>query len=69
MKSIDIHSKNKNIGEIRFEWLLCQRGFTFVDEANLEKKISVKAKRPDYFALRDNISFPAKIKEFETAGR
>ena len=68
MKSIDRHSKNKKIGEIRFEWLLRQRGFSFVDEDNLEKKISVKDKRPDYFAWNDNISFLAEIKEFETAG-
>ena len=68
MKSTDISSKKKNIGEIRFEWLLCQRGCSFVDEHNLEKKISVKSKRPDYFAWRNNISFLVEIKEFEAAG-
>lgn len=68
MKSTDMRSKNKNIGEIRFEWLLSQRGCSFVDEHNLEKKISVRSKRPDYFAWKDNISFLAEIKEFEAAG-
>jgi hypothetical protein len=68
MRSVDLRSKKRNIGEIRFEWLLCQRGCSFVDEHNLEKKISVKSNRPDFFAWKGNISFLAEIKEFESAG-
>jgi len=61
-------SKKKNISEIRFEWLLHQRGCSFVDEHNLEKRISVQSKRPDYFAWRDEISFLVEVKEFEADG-
>lgn len=68
MESTNIFSKNKNISEIRFEWLLHQRGCSFVDEHNLESKISVNIKRPDYYAWRNEISFLVEVKEFETAG-
>lgn len=60
--------KIKNLSETRLEWLLKQRGFSFVDEDNLEKKICVKSKRPDYFAWRDNISVLIEVKEFKAAG-
>lgn len=60
--------KIKNLSETSLEWLLKQRSFSFVDEDNLEKKICVKSKRPDYFAWKDNISVLIEVKEFETAG-
>jgi len=61
-------SKKKNISETRFEWLLHQRGCSFVNEHNLEQRIPVQSKRPDYFAWRDKISFLVEVKEFQVAG-
>jgi hypothetical protein len=58
----------KNLSETRFEWLLNQRGCSFVDEDNLDKKIAVKSKKPDYFVWRDEISVLAEVKEFAAAG-
>ncbi len=45
-------STTKNLGETGFEWLLTQRGFSFVDEHNLEKKITVRSTRPDWTLRR-----------------
>jgi len=60
--------KIKNLSETRLEWLLKQRGCSFVDEDNLEQKICVKSTRPDYFVWRNNISVLMEVKEFEAAG-
>jgi len=60
--------KIKNLSETRLEWLLKQRGCSFVDEDNLDQKICVKSTRPDYFVWRDNISVLVEVKEFEAAG-
>lgn len=58
----------KNLSETRFEWLLTQRSFLFVDENNLEQKIVVKGKRPDYYAWKGETAILADIKEFNDAG-
>jgi len=58
-----------NLGEGRFAWLLRQRGIPFWDEANLEQRIEVKAKRPDFYAEpRDFPPFFAEIKELQEVG-
>ena len=58
----------QNLSETRFEWLLTQRNFLFVDENNLEQKIVVKGKRPDYYAWKGETAILAEIKEFNDAG-
>ncbi len=58
-----------NLGEERFAWLLRQRGIPFWDEANLEQRIEVKTKRPDFYAEpRDSSPFFAEIKELQKVG-
>lgn len=58
-----------NLGEGRFAWLLRQRGIPFWDEANLEQRIEVKAKRPDFYAEpRDSSPFFAEVKELQKLG-
>lgn len=58
----------QNLSETRFEWLLTQRDFLFVDENNLEQKIVIKGKRPDFYAWKGKSAFLAEIKEFNEAG-
>jgi hypothetical protein len=58
----------QNLSETRFEWLLTQRSFLFVEENNLEQKIVVKGKRPDYYAWKGETAILAEIKEFNDAG-
>jgi len=57
-----------DIGSKRFEWLLKQRKIEYVDENNLEQKISVKATRPDFFAWSHGIEFLVEVESFDKAG-
>ncbi len=58
-----------NLGEMRFTWLLRQRSIPFCDEANLEQRIEVKGKRPDFYAEpRESSPFFAEIKELQKQG-
>jgi len=45
---------DRDFGKTRFGWLLKQRGYGYADEENLESKITVNSKRPDYFVEASN---------------
>ena len=45
---------NNDFGKARFGWLLKQRGYEYADEYNLDSKIAVQSKRPDYFVEASN---------------
>ena len=64
-----IKGPSENLGEQRFAWLLNQRKIPFWHEKNLEERIEVKGKKPDFYAEpRDFSPFFAEIKELQEVG-
>jgi hypothetical protein len=49
-----MNDTDRDFGKTRFGWLLKQRGYVYADEQNLESKITVISKRPDYFVEASN---------------
>jgi hypothetical protein len=58
----------QDLGERRFEWLLRQRGIDYVNEDELEQRIEVRGRRPDYYAWTPSISFLTEVKTLTAAG-
>lgn len=62
-------NSSTNLGEARFAWLLRQRNIPFWEEANLEQRVEVKTKRPDFYAEpRESSPFFAEVKELREPG-
>jgi len=56
----------RELAEVRFEWLLRQRGFKFWWGAELEKKLKPTGKRPDFlFETGEGVPVLAEIKSFK----
>jgi len=55
----------EDFGKTRFGWLLRQRGYAYVDQDNLEARIAVKSKRPDYFVeTPDGVKLLVEVESF-----
>lgn len=60
----------RDFSEIRFEWLMEQRGFPFWTEDKLEEVLEVKGKRPDFaFQAAAGVLILAEIKSFTPSAR
>lgn len=59
----------RDVGALRFEWLLRQRDFEFVGEQRLEERIEIRdGKRPDFFVWRDGTEFLVEVESFRAPG-
>jgi hypothetical protein len=58
-----------NLAEIRFSWLLKQRGYSYWTEGQLEERVQIRGKRPDYYVETPHHgAFLAEVESFEKAG-
>lgn len=57
------------VAEKRFEWLLNQRGYSFLREDQIERRIRLCGTRPDFYVETTHRgAFLVEVESFETAG-
>lgn len=65
--NVSSHAKRacRDVAEMRFEWLLQQRGIGFVGESELATQIETKGKLPDFCCMIGSNKFLVEVKSFQ----
>ena len=69
-KKINVYTEviKMDVAEMRFCWLLKQRGYKFWSENELEQKIILKGKRPDFYVETPYGNLLVEIKSLKCPG-